>query len=90
MLARHFSPNAIRLRRLDQRDDAIRALAMQYDALSGRKIAEAVHRDLLRYAVSAPPADAKRAALHQILDLIGGGKIPSAGQIRGILAGVRS
>jgi hypothetical protein len=37
-----------------------------------------------------PPADDRRALLHRALDLVCASKIPSAAQIRGILAGVRS
>jgi hypothetical protein len=96
LLRRLGSPSALRRRRLDERDSAICDLVAHYDLASGRQLAEAVHRDLVRYAASghrvntAPPADAKRALLHQILDLIGGGKIPGAEQIREILAGKRS
>jgi len=96
LFARYGSANALRQRRLDRRDDAIRQLVMHYDATGGRPLADAIRRDLLRYAASgyrvnpAPPADAKRALLHQILDLIGSGKVPGATQMRTILAGVRS
>jgi hypothetical protein len=96
MLARHFSANALKLRRLDRRDDVIRQLRQLYDLDSGRQIAEAINRDLHRYGASGfrvnkvPPADEKRGLLHRVLDLIGTGEIPGAGQIREILAGKRS
>jgi hypothetical protein len=91
---RYGSANVLRQWRLDDRDAAIRELASLYAVASGRALAEAIRTDLLRYAASgyrhsAPPADARRALLHRVLDL-GGGKVPSATQIRGILAGVRS
>jgi hypothetical protein len=91
----YVSPSALRRRRLDQRDDAIRQLAAGYTEGSGRDLANAINRDLVRYAASgfrinaAPPADARRALLHRVLAL-GAGKVPSSGQIRGILGGVRS
>jgi hypothetical protein len=92
---RYGSANALRQWRLDDRDAAIRQLAAHYDLTGGRALARAIRTDLIRYGASghrhsAPPADAKRALLHRVLDLVGGGKIPSAAQIRGILAGVRS
>jgi hypothetical protein len=93
----YASPSALRRRRLDRRDHAIREVAAGYTEGSGRALADVLHRDLVRYAASghrvntAPPAvDDKRSLLHRTLDLIGAGKIPSAAQIRGILAGVRS
>jgi hypothetical protein len=92
----YASPSARRQRRLGQRDDAILALAQLYRATSGRALAAAINTDLRRYSASgyrvnaAPPADDRRALLHRVLDLVGDGKIPSVGQIRGILAGMRS
>jgi hypothetical protein len=91
----YAAPSALRRRRLDQRDEAIREVAAGYTDGSGRALAHAISRDLQRHAASvyrhsAPPADAKRALLHRVLDLVGAGKVPSAAQIRGILAGVRS
>jgi hypothetical protein len=94
---RYGSANALRQWRLDDRDAAIRALAALYDATSGCALAEVVRRDLARYGASGyrvntaqTPTDAKRPLLHRVLDLVGAGKIPSAGQIREILAGKRS
>jgi len=93
---RYGSANVLRQWRLDDRDAAIRQLAAGYTEGSGRALADVLHRDLVRYAASghrintAPPTDGRRALLHRVLDLIGDGKIPSAAQIRGILAGVRS
>jgi hypothetical protein len=82
-------------RRLDERDELILQLVAHYDLTKSRKIAAAIHSDLVRYGASghrvnrAPPADDKRALLHRVLDLIGDGKIPGAVQIRSILSGGR-
>jgi hypothetical protein len=95
LMRRYGSANVLRQWRLDDRDAAIRQLAAGYAEGSGRALADVLHRDLLRYAASgyrvnpAPPADDRRAMLHRVLDLIGGGKVPSAVQLRSILAGVR-
>jgi hypothetical protein len=94
-LRRHGGKNALNQRRLDARDAAIRELAAGRTEGSGRALAKAIRTDLIRYGASgyrrsAPPADDRRALLHKILDLVGDRKIPSAGQLREILAGKRS
>jgi len=78
---------------LDQRDNVIRQLAAHYTATSGRALADALRRDLLRYAASAyrfernrPPEDPMRVLLHRIL-AIGDGRVPSFELIRRALGG---
>jgi hypothetical protein len=93
MLVKHASPSALRRRALDDRDAAIRQLAATYAAASGRAMADAVHRDLQRYAASAyrfernrPPSDPTRVLLHRVL-AIGDGRVPSFELIRRALGG---
>ena len=63
-LARHCSPSALRRRMLDQRDNVIRQLAAHYTATSGRALADALRRDLLRYAASAYRFERKIGRAH--------------------------
>src|SRR5580700_695830 len=59
---RYGSANALRQWRLDDRDGAIRQLAVHYDLTGGRALAGAIRTDLIRagasgYRHSAPPVD---------------------------------
>ena len=77
--------------RLDQRDQALRALAEQYyaDLEPGRRPAR-IAADLDREAsLRTAPTDARRQALRRVLDLNGGAGL-SARQIRNILRGERT
>jgi hypothetical protein len=89
-------PWRTRLRRLDERDAAIRELGSHFLHLRrGRAIAEACATDLSRYRASGwqheqgKPAvgDTTRVLLHRILTL-NGGKTIGRDRIREILAGV--
>jgi hypothetical protein len=94
-LARYVAPYAIRQRRLAERDEAVRRLAVEhYGALpSGRAIAAEIRRALSIYASGPasrrdePPSDARRASLHHVLEL-SGGRVPSVGTLRAALAGI--
>lgn len=93
-LARLTTPSAIRARRLAERDELIRRLALEhYSTLpSGREIARRVRRDLTLYVAagrlrSPVPSDPRRAALHCVL-VASAGHLPSAPTIRRALAGV--
>jgi hypothetical protein len=93
---RHFSPSALRRRRLDERDEQVRGLAIDnFSGLtSGRMIIGMIHRMLTRYASSAyrferdggPPADLTRRRLWTILQF-NGGRPMSPSSIRDALAG---
>lgn len=93
---RFGSPAALRARRLDQRDAAIRALSEWMPAGSGREMAKRIAAELLRYAASGwrfergrpAPDDPRRAALHQAMSLSGGPI--GAVQVARIMAGARS
>jgi hypothetical protein len=88
----HGSPSALRARRLAERDGLLFDLARHYEEGSGRTLAAAVHRHLLRYATGngrfdrEPPDDPKRSLQWRIIKL-SGGRVISAGQIKDILAG---
>jgi hypothetical protein len=93
----HLAAWLRRARRLLARDAAVQALGAYYIGLgSGRAAAEALRKDLARYAASGwrseagrlPSGDAKRRLLHRVLSL-NNGKTIAAGQIRAILAGLR-
>jgi hypothetical protein len=82
MLARHFSANAIRLRRRDDRDAALCAVAQDcVGSVTGgpTALAREIVRRLSRYCGGAhrfekdrPPDNPERARLHAALTLNGG------------------
>jgi hypothetical protein len=88
---RHFSPAALRRRRLARRDEAIRFLAMELigsgGARTGRKLASIIAK-LLRQASPAlsPAAPGLRRALE--IKLLCSGRCPSADTLRRALAGL--
>lgn len=95
-LARHFTPSALRLRRLVERDRVIRALATGMNStLPARELARELSREISRYrmgrwrfeASGPPPADSRRAQLHRLLTL-NEGKPLSAPTLRRVLAGL--
>jgi hypothetical protein len=53
LLRTYASPSARRHRRLDQRDEAIRQLAAEYDLAGGRALVRAIHRDLIFFSSKA-------------------------------------
>jgi hypothetical protein len=93
----HFSPSALRRRRLDERDAALRELAigMMAKASTGESLARTIARELHRYASSAwrfererpAPVDPPRALLYRILHL-GSGHCPGQATVHRALAGL--
>jgi hypothetical protein len=79
-LHRYGSANALRQRRLAERDAAIRAIASDCAGIGGRELAREIVRRLGRYAASAwrferdqrPSGNPARARLHRALSLNGG------------------
>jgi hypothetical protein len=99
-LARHFSPSALRRRRLDERADLILAYAgevlLRGGARSGRALAGEVATTLRRYEATAwridrergAPRDPRHAILFRILQL-GRGNRPGTDRVRRILSGLQ-
>jgi hypothetical protein len=92
-LARHFTPSALISRRLAERNQKIRALAIGWLG-TGRELAREIHQDVRRYGAGGfrferdrPPADPRRAMMHRIL-VLSDGKAPSEPTIRRALAGL--
>ena len=97
-LARHPLPRwAIRARRLDQRDEAIRAAQSFLAGMSEAEQSRRLSRDLLRYIATAwnrgagtePTPGTYRHALHRIA-LLNNGKLIKADQIWNVLCYSRS
>jgi hypothetical protein len=91
---RYFTDNTLRRRRLEQRDDAIRALAAD-GAASGREMAAAIEAELRQYGEAgwrfergrAPPPDLRHALRHRVLTLCRG-KAPGLSIVTRALAGL--
>jgi hypothetical protein len=100
LAARHFTREALRRRRIAERNEELRVLARLVIAeggpIRGKPLARAVRRTVERYETTAwprersrpEPADPHRAVLWRILSLGAGSKLPEAPQLVRILAGL--